>query len=226
MDPSNSLPAPRRGSLGQRWYAWADAHSGSSYETFITGRKQALFGGLHGSVLEIGPGTGPNLRYYGADVRWVGVEPNPFMHPYLQQSIRALGRQAEHFRIEPGDPGGVRLPAGDGSVDAVVGTLVLCSVTNPEESLQEILRVLKPGGRFVFIEHVAAERGSRQRALQNFLQPLWSLVSGNCHPNRETWETIGRAGFARVELEHFRLPSGGPAAPHIAGTAIKGESWL
>jgi len=223
MDPTSQSRPPRRGSLGQRLFAWGDAHSGSEYESFIAGRKRALLGGLHGDVLEIGPGTGPNLRYLPADVRWVGVEPNPFMHPYLLRSIQALGWPEERFRIEPGEAGGLRLPAGDASVDAVVGTLVLCSVPHPADSLQEILRVLKPGGRYVFIEHVAAPTGSGLRSFQNFLQPVWSLVGGGCHPNRETWETIERAGFARVELEHFRLPSGGPASPHIAGTAIINE---
>ena len=222
MKPSIPSPSPRRGSLWQRFFAWGTARSGSSYENYMAGRKRALLGGLHGAVLEIGPGTGPNLPYFGADVRWVGVEPNPFMHPYLLQSIRALGRAAEHFRIEPGDPGGMRLPAEDGSVDAVVGTLVLCSVPHPEDNLREILRVLKPGGRYVFIEHVAARRGTRLRTFQNIIQPLWSPVCGGCHPNRETWKTIGQAGFARVDLEHFGMPGGGLAGLHIAGTAIKG----
>jgi SAM-dependent methyltransferase len=198
------------------------AHSGDSYETVTGARKQSLFGNLHGSILEIGPGAGPNLHYYPEDVRWVGVEPNRFMHSYLLKSIRKLGRSPEDFRIDSGDPEGIRLPADDASVDAVVSTLVLCSVAHPEASLQEILRVLKPGGRFVFIEHVAAAPGTRLRSVQNFIQPLWSLVAAGCHPNRETWESISQVGFASVELEHFQFLGGGPAGPHIAGTAIKG----
>jgi SAM-dependent methyltransferase len=206
----------------KRLSAWMDVRSGDAYDRFTAMRKRALFGSLHGDVLEIGPGAGPNLRYYPHDVRWVGVEPNPYMRRYLLQSIRALGRPAEHFRVDPGDPSGSRLPARSGSVDAVVGTLVLCSVPNPEDTLQEILRVLKPGGRFVFMEHVAAPRGTRLRAWQDFLQPVWTLVTGGCHPNRETWETISRAGFARVELDHFRFPGAGLEAPQIAGMARKG----
>jgi SAM-dependent methyltransferase len=197
-------------------------HGGESYEQVTGARKRALFGDLHGDILEIGPGTGPNLRYFPADVRWVGVEPNPFMYPHLLEAIRAAGRPAGQFRIESGDPDGVHLPAGDASLDAVVATLVLCSVPDPPASLLEILRVLKPGGRFVFIEHVAARRGSRMRSFQNLIQPLWTLVGDGCHPNRETWESIARAGFARVEIEHYRYPTGGPGAPHIAGTAVKG----
>jgi ubiquinone/menaquinone biosynthesis C-methylase UbiE len=103
----------------------------------------------------------------------------------------------------------------------VVSTLVLCSVPQPEATLQEILRILKPGGRFVFIEHVAARRGTRLRAVQNLIQPVWSLVGDGCHPNRETWDTISQAGFAQTEIEHFWFPGGGPAGPHIAGTGVK-----
>jgi SAM-dependent methyltransferase len=212
----------RRGGLIQRLFAWTTAHQ-DNYEAAMAARKRALFGDLHGAILEIGPGAGANLRYYPADVRWVGVEPNPFMHPYLEKSIRELQRPADNFRIDPGDPLGVHLPAEDESVDAAVCTLVLCSVPHPEDSLQEILRVLKPGGRFAFIEHVAAPRGTRLRASQDFFQPLWTLLADGCHPNRETWLAISLAGFVRVELEHFRS-SGGLAGPHIAGTAVKGAS--
>ncbi len=100
----------RRGGLIQRLFAWTTAHQ-DTYEASMAARKRMLFGGLHGAVLEIGPGAGSNLRFYPADVRWVGVEPNPFMHPYLLQSIRELHRPAEAFSIDPGDPRGYP-PAG------------------------------------------------------------------------------------------------------------------
>ena len=74
----------------------------SVYDQQTEARKQALFGSLHGDVLEIGPGTGPNLRFFSADVRWVGVEPNPFMHPHLQEAIRRRGLPAGyHIHHEP-----------------------------------------------------------------------------------------------------------------------------
>jgi SAM-dependent methyltransferase len=221
MNTSTPARTRRRGTLVQRVFAWMNAHSGGGYETASARRKQALFRSLYGSILEIGPGSGPNLRYYPAGVQWVGVEPNPFMRPYLLQSIQALDRAAGHFRIDPGDPQGVRLPAADESVDAVVSTLVLCSVPHPADTLQEILRVLKPGGKFIFIEHVAAPQGSRMRGVQNFIQPVWSVIGDGCHPNRETWESISQAGFTQVELEHYRIPGGGPVSPHIAGRAVK-----
>jgi SAM-dependent methyltransferase len=195
-----------------------DSHT---FDTWIAPRKRALLGDLHGDLLEIGPGAGPNLQFYPAGVRWLGVEPNPFMHPHLLETVRRLGLPAGQFRIEQGDPAGVRLPAADASLDAVISTLVLCSVPHPEDSLAEILRVLKPGGKFVFIEHVAGRPGTRLRAFQNIIQPLWTLVGDGCHPNRETGETIRQAGFARLEIEHFRYQGGGPVAPAISGTAFK-----
>ncbi|HMD87919.1 MAG TPA: class I SAM-dependent methyltransferase [Anaerolineaceae bacterium] len=209
----------RRAGLRQRLMAWMLSQRSPDYEQAVSRRKQTLIGSLQGDILEIGPGAGPNLPFYAAGVHWLGVEPNPFMHAYLLKAIQQLGLSADRYRVDPGDARGIRLPAEDSSMDAVVSTLVLCSVPDPDASLQEILRVLKPGGRFVFIEHVAAEKGTRLRTFQNLLQPVWSLVGGGCHPNRETWETISRAGFARVEIEHFEYPGGGLVGPHIAGKA-------
>ncbi len=219
-DPISPPPA-RRGGLRKRFFAWATAHSRSGEDAAAEARKRALFGGLHGEVLELGPGAGPNLRFLPPGVRWTGVEPNPYMHPYLEKAIRALGRPLEQFTIHPGLGDGTSLPAADASLDAVIGTLVLCSVPSQEGTLREILRVLKPGGRYVFIEHVAAPRGTRLRRSQERIQPLWTWVGDGCHPDRETWAAIGGAGFSRVELEHFALPDGWVAAPHIAGYAVK-----
>ena len=221
MQPTPQPSAPRPGNARQRLCAWMMSQDSHTLERWIAPRKQALLGDLHGDVLELGPGTGPNLQFYAADVRWLGVEPNPFMHPYLLETLHRLGLPAGQFRIDQGDPAGVRLPTGDASLDAVTGTLVLCSVPHPEDSLQEILRVLKPGGKFVFIEHVAAQPGTRLRAFQNIIQPLWTLAGDGCHPNRETWQIIRRAGFARVEIEHTHYPGGGLVAPLICGTAVK-----
>ncbi len=214
-------PPARKATLRQRIFAYMNANR-STFELTEAQHKRSLFGGLHGNVLELGPGSGVNLAYYPADVQWIGVEPNPAMLPYLQRAIAQTGRSPEHFRIDSGDPNGIKLPAGDASMDAVVGTLVLCSVPDPSATLREILRILKPGGQYVFLEHVAAPRGTRMRKMQNFIQPVWSFLAEGCHPNRETWETISQAGFAKVNLEHYQHTGGGPASPFIAGSVIKG----
>ncbi|MBI1955442.1 MAG: class I SAM-dependent methyltransferase [Acidobacteria bacterium] len=206
---------PARAGWSKRLHAWCLAHCAARYERLVAERKRVLIGTLYGDVLEIGPGAGPNLAFYPAGCRWVGVEPNPYMAPYLQQAAEQVGRNIE---IRWGSA--EQLPAEDASADAVVSTLVLCSVRDPAASLREVLRVLKPGGRFVFIEHVAAPRGTRLRRIQGFIRPLWKRIADGCHPDRETWTTIEQAGFARVHCEHFRLPLG-PVGTQIAGYAVK-----
>ena len=108
------------------------------------------------------------------------------------------------------------------SADFVVSTLVLCSVNDAAAALREILRVLKPGGRFVFVEHVAAPKGSRLRRWQRRLKGLWRRIGDGCEPDRETWKVIEAAGFAEVECEHFDSPGIPLVRPHIAGTATRG----
>lgn len=199
-----------------RAFAWLLAHQNAKYENFVASYKQQLFGPLSGTVLEIGPGTGANFRYFSRDhIQWIGVEPNPFMYPYLEKEAARLGVQIE-LRNGTAD----RLPVADGTIDAVVSTLVLCSVTDQRGSIQEILRVLKPGGKLVFIEHVAAPLGTWSRRLQNWVTPIWKRVGDGCHPNRETWVELGRAGFGKLTYDNFRAPL--PiVGPQIMGTAVK-----
>ena len=145
----------------------------------------------------------------------MGVEPNPYMVPYLRQSAEQAG-----LPIEIRNGTAEQLPTADQSIDTVVATLVLCSVRDPEQVLREVLRVLKPGGRFLFIEHVAAPQGTRLRTAQRWLRPLWKRIADGCHPDRETGALIEQAGFAEVRFEKFRLPLG-PVGPQIAGCARK-----
>lgn len=176
-------------------------------------RKRALLGPLRGRVLEIGPGSGVNLPCYADTVEWVGAEPSAPMREQLVRTSRRIGRA-----IELVDDPAERLPLADASVDAVVSTLVLCSVADPKAALREIRRVLRPGGSFVFIEHVAAPAGSFLRRVQRALRWPWSIAGGGCQPDRETWRLIEDAGFSRVSIEHFRV--GVPVvSPHIAGVA-------
>lgn len=195
----------------------ARMHSGGWEPPHYKRLKPKLLGALEGEVIEIGPGSGVNLKYYRDDVRWTGVEPNTLLHERIRHRASGLGTPV---RLLAGSAERLDLP--DESVDAVVGTLVLCSVGDQARALAEILRVLKPGGRYVFIEHVAAPLGTRTRRIQETWTPILRRLPGGCSPNRETRRLIERAGFGAVADERFELPTAfGIALPHIAGTATK-----
>ena len=200
-----------------RAFAWGMAHGTGPYERWMAERKRSLLGNLSGEVVEIGPGSGNNLSYLPREVRWTGIEPNPFFHPYIRKEAARLDRPvrlrvglAEHLELE------------DASVDAVVGTLVLCSVDRVEAVLEEILRVLKPGGRYCFLEHVAAPEGSRLRWFQGAVRPVWSSLLDGCRPDADTRVRIARAGFAQLNWEDFQGPLP-VVSPHICGFAEKGQ---
>lgn len=197
------------------------AHGTAKYEAQMADQKQALFADLHGNVLEIGPGTGPNLPYYPSDIHWIGIEPNPFMHSYLRREAERLGLDIDLRRGTA-----ERLDVEDNSIDAVVSTLVLCSVDSLAATLQEVLRVLMPGGRFFFLEHVAAPEGTRLRRVQHWVRPLWKILGDGCRPDRETWVALENAGFERVDYQHFRADIPGIVSPQIIGVATKKDSKM
>lgn len=212
-----SIESQSQGSTGwyKRVFAWLMAQGSPGYERAVSDRKQALFANIHGDVLEIGPGTGPNLLYYPSDIHWIGIEPNPYMHSYLKKEAERLGL---NINIRSGTA--ERIDTEDNSMDAVVSTLVLCSVPDLPATLQEILRVLKPGGRFLFIEHVAAPRGTWLRKVQSGIKPLWKVLGDGCNPDRETWVALENAGFESVNYQPFEAPV--PlVSPHIVGVATK-----
>jgi ubiquinone/menaquinone biosynthesis C-methylase UbiE len=185
------------------------------HEPLVAGRKRALLGDLSGDVLEIGPGTGVNFAYLPRSVRWIGVEPNAYLRERLRTEAAGRGLSAE---LHAGSA--ERLPLPDRSVDAVISTLVLCSVSDVDAVLGEVRRVLRPGGRFVFVEHVGAPPGTWLRAIQRSVRPIWRVVGDGCHPDRDTLDAIERAGFADVRAERFRVAAG-LVSPHVAGVATR-----
>lgn len=204
-----------RGGWYRRWFAWMMAHGASGVEVAIGERKHHLLSSLRGTVLEIGPGTGANLRHYHPDVYLVGIEPNIHMHPYFQTEANRIGRAVD-LRIGFGE--GLELE--DGSVDAVVATHVLCSVDDVDRVIAEAYRVLKPGGRFCFLEHVAAPEGSFQLRLQKLIRPLWGVLGDGCRPDRDPLPAVTLAGFREWHAEPFYLPL--PViGPHLSGYAVK-----
>lgn len=184
----------------------------------IQRHRDELLAGLSGRVIELGAGAGSNFAHYPATVTEVlAVEPEP----YLRERARAAAAHAG-VRIEVVDGDADHLPASDGSFDAAVACLVLCTVPDQAHALAELRRVLCRGGELRFYEHVRSDRpvlALSQRALD---QVFWPRAFGGCHTARDTPSAIEAAGF---EVEDQRrmwvnpLPIAFPVAPHAIGRA-------
>ena len=232
-DGGNASRAPRNPTL-DRLFAKAMATGMDEYEQRILPVKNRLFAQLAPAdgrpatparrleVLEIGAGTGPNLAFYPPNTTHItAVDPNPSMRPYMEVNMRALGwKTGEGVRWAEGVAEALPLP--DASVDAVVCTLVLCSVEDVAGAVREAARVLRPGGRFLFIEHTAAQRGGLLRLGQAVLNPLQVWLADGCHLIRDPLAAIEGAGFAGgVEAMRFEVEGMGLIGPHVAGIAVK-----
>lgn len=177
--------------------------------------RRDLLAPLSGEVLEIGSGTGLNLPFYPSSVdRVILSEPDPHMRNQLRKKLA----QARAEMVTVMDATVDALPLPDRSVDAVVATLVLCSVPDQRSALAEIHRVLRPWGQFVFLEHVAAEGRPRLLRWQQRIEPIWKRLAGNCHLTRRTEAVIEGSGLVieRVTRAEF-FP-----APALVRTSIRG----
>lgn len=213
------MPAkiPHANPIRGRFNSWLLAKFEDDFHEEVGERKAQHIGALSGTVVEIGAGNGVNFRYYPAGVRLVVYEPNPYMHDRLHEAAREHRVDLELRAIAA-----ETMEFADGSVDAVVCTLVLCTVPDPEQLIDEVCRVLKPGGQFFFIEHVAADEGTTLRKLQNLLLRPWRWLFEGCHTNRETGRMLEDAGFSVVEIESFTSEKMPPLiVPQIAGVATK-----
>jgi len=186
--------------------------------------RERLLAGAAGDVLEIGGGTGANLPCYGPAVTSLTItEPQPPMLRRLERAVRehgagqqGAGQHAPSARVlrAPAED----LPFDDDSFDAAVSTLVLCGVDDQPRALRELRRVLRPGGRLLFIEHVRSDDPGTSR-LQDRLNWLNRLVVC-CDCNRPTLDSIRAAGFTVAQVEHTALPKAPPfVRPAILGTA-------
>lgn len=205
-------------SVYQKLFAHGLALGDDAQHRIYGARKRDLFADLEGTVVEIGPGTGVNLPYLPDGIRWIGLEPNPHMHDWLRPKL-----DDRHIDAELSTASAEQTELDDDSADVVISTLVLCSVPDVSAALQEIRRILKPGGTFRFIEHVAAQPGHWLRYVQKGIRPVWRPVADGCCPDRETGAVINQAGFAEVHYERFdaRVPI---VSPHIMGTATESEN--
>jgi SAM-dependent methyltransferase len=179
-------------------------------------RKAKVFAGLPTNVVELGSGVGANLRYLPNGARLTAIEPNPFMHERLQHNASRRGVDLEIRGVVA-----ERIDLADASTDAVISSLVLCTVSDPATVLAEVRRILRPGGRFSFTEHVAAKPRTPTRWSQRILRRPWAWVFEGCSCERDLSSLIASAGFTSVDVTPYRIHS--PFVPfntHIAGTAI------
>ena len=184
----------------------------------LADRRHALLAGLEGEVLEIGAGTGLNLAHYPASVtRLVLVEPDPHMARRLRDRVAT---QPSPLATEVIEAPAESLPFGDDSFDAVVSTLVLCTVDSPQRAVLEIARVLRPGGRLRLLEHVRDPNSARRARVQDLLERPWGWLAGSCHPNRDTRATLDACGFDTTAVEDVEFDAAGPIVkPLIVGSA-------
>ena len=181
-------------------------------------RRAALLGELAGQVLEVGAGTGTNLAYYQQASKVVACEPDPAMRARLAGKLATA-----RVPVELCDAPAEALPFADQRFDVVVCVLVLCTVSDLATALAELYRVLRPGGRLVFLEHVRAQ--GRLARWQDRLTPLWVWFLAGCHPNRGTQAAIAAAGFAVGPVEVFEPRPNSPITrPFIQGAATRPTS--
>lgn len=186
-------------------------------------KKETLFQNLRGKVVEIGAGTGVNLRFFPKEIEWVGIEPNEAMHPYLENEAE---RQGISIELRKGNA--EQMDMENESVDFVVSTIVLCSVKNVKKTLQEIKRILKPGGKFIFLEHQADESWTFRRVVQTIVPYTpWRYFSDGCTPSRQLGKAIENAGFEKVVYKKYMQEGAGLILavnrPHLYGWAQKSK---
>jgi ubiquinone/menaquinone biosynthesis C-methylase UbiE len=185
-------------------YYERQSRSGSE-RSFMEPLRKEIIGQAHGLVLEVGAGTGLNFPFYNPEqvVRVEAVDPDSAMLRYARERVKTT-RVPITLTQAPAEA----LPYADETFDSAVATLVFCSVTDPLRGLNEIHRVLKPGGTLLLMEHVRAQ-GAIARLLQNMITPVNKRVAGNCHWNRDTERTVVAAGFEiqeRRDLGGLLLP--------------------
>ncbi len=211
------LDVQRPNAVRGRFNAWLlevlDGYQHRKYAAL----KREMFGGLSHTVLELGAGDGANFRYLAPGTRVIAIEPNVHMHRWLR------ARAARHgIDVDVRAATAEALPLADRTVDAVISSLVLCTVPDPARVLAEVRRVLRPGGRYWCIEHVAASEGSALAGLQRALRRPWRWMFEGCETSRDTARLLREAGFASVEVTPFTLPTVfAPIRPQIAAVAVR-----
>ncbi|MEV5001464.1 class I SAM-dependent methyltransferase [Nocardioides sp. LML1-1-1.1] len=207
-----------RGSRGQRFFArWYPSVMGRAEDAGQAAIRARHLARAQGRTLDLGTGNGFSVPHYPPAVtELVMVEPNPALRDQLHR--RTADVRARAWQVVDGDA--YALPFPDASFDTVAASLVFCSLDRPEAALAELARVLRPGGTFLFHEHV---RGTGlRRVLQEVATPLQVRVADGCHPNRDFLGSLRRSPFRVEDVEHLRMPGGAATVvPMVVGVALR-----
>jgi ubiquinone/menaquinone biosynthesis C-methylase UbiE len=194
----------------QRWAQVSDRRGAAEH-------RQRTLAGLTGRVIEVGAGNGANFAHYPASVTEViAVEPEQYLR---ERAETAAARAPVSVTVLDGVGG--RLPGEDGSFDAGVAALVLCTIPEPQQALAELFRVIRPGGELRFYEHVIAHPKWEARFQRLADATFWPRIAGGCHMARDTRTAIEHAGFVIETCERFPFSPAPlmPPDPMILGTA-------
>jgi len=202
---------------GRAFAAMYDRGLSATEENGLRALRAELLAGARGEVVELGAGTGANLGLYPEEVASLTlVEPDRDM----AKRLRAKAASAEVVADLVEAPGEA-LPFADGSFDTAVATLVLCTVPSPEETLAELARVLRPGGRLLYIEHVRPSDAGLAR-WQDRLEGPWKFFADGCRCNRDTVATMNASRFAVDSATNAKMPK----APSIVRPLVHGTATL
>jgi len=202
---------------GRAFSAFYDSLLKGTEEAGLREMRRETLAAARGRTIDVGAGTGANLGLYPATVtELVLAEPDPHMIKRLRSRLAEEESSAELIEA-PAE----RLPFDETSFDTVVFTLVLCTVPDPKAALAEAARVLKPGGKLLFVEHVRAPEPGLARWQDRFEKP-WRFFADGCHCNRDTVATIEASPLSVETVERGELPKSPPITkPLVRGTAIR-----
>jgi SAM-dependent methyltransferase len=203
--------------IRERSFALVWSKMSPSADEEISQQKKEIFGDLPERVVEIGPGYGSNFAYYDPGTTVVAFEPNRFMHDALREA--AVEHQID---LDLRESGLAEASLPDASEDAVVSTLVLCSIPDRGDTVAEVRRILRPGGRLYFVEHVAGKPRTARARWQRIVRQPWRFLGGGCDVLADTHERLEAARFSELELQRADVgPKVSPTRPHVWGIAVR-----
>jgi ubiquinone/menaquinone biosynthesis C-methylase UbiE len=207
--------------LNDRLFArWYPVVIGWSEDAGQRETRRELIGEAHGVTLEIGAGNGCNLEHYPSAVtELIVTEPSPYMITHLRKGLESSPPPVGSWQLI--ETGAEVLPFPDASFDTVVATFVHCSIPDPVSAIDEIARVLRPGGRYLFMEHVRSEQ-PLYGWLQDLVEVPHRIIAAGCYPNRRTEQMLAGSALTITELVHEPMPRASlTVRPTIRGSAVR-----